>query len=312
MREGEGRRTEAQELLEEAFEVCMDEDLSFIPPENEIARMHTFSEDFLEKMKVLLRTKGKPEKRQISRREFVYGFNRTAACILAVLLVCGACAGGLILVSRSAGSKSAPMDGLEPGTAENSMDTAAEAAEPQEAPEEEEAVLEEEVETGLEDTAAGAEDGGKRPSEYADFMGSRIGLAGIQELPEKSEKVKTLVNSPLIARDAEDIKITIGNMGEYPIYYYTDMDIEVLIDGAWYTVPPREEPSEEERERMVYLEPGMAQDEEILLEEYDWDYDAQRYRVVTYLEGMILCSEFRFENLEEDLEEVLDAKEDLD
>ena len=53
-----------------------------------------------------------------------------------------------------------------------------------------------------------------------------------------------------------------------------------------------------------------AQDEEILLEYYDLDYDAEKYRVVTYLDGLILSSEFRFENPETDLEKALEKTEE--
>ena len=50
----------------------------------------------------------------------------------------------------------------------------------------------------------------------------------------------------------------------------------------------------------------MAQDEEIFLENYELDYEAEMYRAVTYMDGLILCSQFRFENPEEDLEEALE------
>ena len=143
-------------------------------------------------------------------------------------------------------------------------------------------------------------------SESVEFMGSSISLADNQRLQEKTETVKTLVNSPVIARDAESVKVTIGNMDERPIYYYASMDLEVLIDGAWYLVPPKEKPTEEEENRLVRLEPGMAQDEEIFLENYELDYEAELYRAVTYMDGLILCSQFRFENPEEDLEEALE------
>lgn len=41
-------------LLARVLEECLDEDLSFVPPEREIARSHTFSESFEEKMDQLL------------------------------------------------------------------------------------------------------------------------------------------------------------------------------------------------------------------------------------------------------------------
>ena len=280
-----------EELLKEALDACMEEQLSFIPPECEIARMHTFSQEFREYMEKLLKTKGRPERRTIHRKEFIYSFNRAAACILVLLVVAGAFAGGLLLVSKS-GSKS-------------STDMSA----PAEAPSETEAEAPASEEGGVDqDTAAG---GAEEPDEAlapesVEYMGGRIFLADNQRLQEKTETVKTLVNSPVIARDAESIKVTIGNMDERPIYYYASMDLEVLIDGAWYLLEPETTPSEEEERRLVSLEPGMAQDEEIFLENYHFDYDAEMYRAVTYLDGLILCSQFRFENPEEDLEEALE------
>ena len=44
--EREQKEALQEELLSEAFNACMEEQLSFIPPEREIARMHTFSEEF--------------------------------------------------------------------------------------------------------------------------------------------------------------------------------------------------------------------------------------------------------------------------
>ena len=81
-RDKENPKSPAEELLEEAFDACMEEQMSFIPPESEIARMPTFSESFQRAMEQLLRTRGKTERRTISRKEFVYGFNRAAAGLL--------------------------------------------------------------------------------------------------------------------------------------------------------------------------------------------------------------------------------------
>ena len=286
-----------EELLREALDACMEEQLSFIPPECEIARMHTFSQEFREYMEKLLRTKGRPERRTIHRKEFIYSFNRAAACILVLFVVAGAFAGGALLVSKS-GSKSntemsAPAEAPAEGTAE--------------APASEETGAYYDTEAGADAEEAPTGDfGGAGTPESVEYMGGRISLADNQRLQEETETVRTLVNSPVIARDAESIKVTIGNMDERMIYYYASMDLEVLIDGAWYLIPPKEKPTEEEERRLVSLETGMAQDEEIFLENYEFDYDAKMYRVVTYLDGLILCSQFRFENPEEDFEEALE------
>lgn len=296
------------ELLKEALDACMEEQLSFIPPECEIVRMHTFSQEFREYMEKLLKTKGRPERRTLARHEFIYSFNKAAAGILVLLVIGGALAGGTMLLSRSSKSSAPDM------AASSEMNEAAptEAEEPAAAPEEYEADEEaaagaDEAEEPQEAPAGSAEESGVTSAPRSvEFMGDRISLADNQRLREKTETVKTLVNSPVIARDAESFKVTIGNMDERPIYYYGAMDLEVLIDGAWYLVPPKEKLSEEEENRMVRLEPGMAQDEEIFLDNYELDYDAEMYRAVTYLDGLILCSKFRFENPEEDLEEALE------
>lgn len=294
MREAD-KRDPKEELLAEALDACMEEQLSFIPPECEIVRMHTFSQEFREYMEKLLKTKGRPERQALTRKEFIYSFNKIAAGILIVLAVGGMMTGVLVSVSRSGAKNSSEMTAQAP-----------EAAAPaEEAPAEEPVELEGTEDTGSADAPAEEAGAGTAP-ESVEFMGGRIFLADNQQLMEKTEVVKTLVNSPVIARDAESVKVTIGNMDEYPIYYYKAMDLEVLLDGAWYLVPPKTAPTEEEENHLVRLEPGMAQDEEIFLENYTLDYDAEMYRAVTYLDGLILCSQFRFENPEEDLEEALE------
>ena len=80
--EREQKEALQEELLSEAFNACMEEQLSFIPPEREIARMHTFSEEFKSKMEKLCRTNGKLKRQEMTRRAFVFGFNRIAARIL--------------------------------------------------------------------------------------------------------------------------------------------------------------------------------------------------------------------------------------
>ena len=71
-RNGNGYREKREalqsELLADAFNACMEEQLSFIPPEREIARMHAFSERFQNAMEELCRTNGRLKKRELSRR----------------------------------------------------------------------------------------------------------------------------------------------------------------------------------------------------------------------------------------------------
>lgn len=301
-------KSQAEELLEDAFDACMEEQMSFIPPESEIARMHTFSESFKKNMEELLRTKGKAGHRKISRKEFVYGFNRAAAGILVLFVAGGLLAGGMTLLSRS-GAKG--------------NESAAPAAAPEsEAPADEDSGLS--YEATVQESGLGAESGGIDPAEPEEerfpetvsFAGETVELAKVQELSCEWEGIKTLVNSPVIGRDAESFKVTIGNMEEYSIFYDAAVELEVCVEGAWYQVPIRRE--RPERQRNVTLDPGMAQDEEIFLEDYHWDYEAEMYRVVTRLElpvtdsgplEILLGSEFRFENPQEDLEDALRPEE---
>ncbi len=297
--DGRYTKTPQDRLLTEVLNACMEEQLSFIPPEREIARMHTFSQEFQAYMQKLLKTKGKPERISLSKKEFVFRFNKVAASLLAVLVVGSLCAGALLILAPKSKSfeSMAPAESPSMAAPESSMDmaeTKEESAEAEEAaPMEEEAPAEEtipEKESG--DTESGV---GVGFPEEVEFMGSKIHLASIQTLPEETQDVKTLVSSPLADREAESIKVTVGNMGDYPIYYYEVMDLEVLIDGAWYLVPSKQEFEEHEQQYMEMLKAGMAQDEELLLEYYDLDYEAEKYRVVTYFDGLILSSEFRFE-----------------
>ena len=64
--EREQKEALQEELLSEAFNACMEEQLSFIPPEREIARMHTFSEEFKSKMEKLCRTNGKLKRQEMT------------------------------------------------------------------------------------------------------------------------------------------------------------------------------------------------------------------------------------------------------
>ncbi len=56
----------------------------------------------------------------------------------------------------------------------------------------------------------------------------------------------------------------------------------------------------------VVLEPGMAQDEELSFADYALDYDAEQYRVLTYVDGVPYSAQFRFESVEQGLEEALE------
>ena len=143
-RNGNGYREKREafqsELLADAFNACMEEQLSFIPPEREIARMHAFSERFQNAMEELCRTNGRLKKRELSRREFIFGFNRIAASLLLMLVIGGACVGTYLIAEH----------GL-PGAG---RDGSAETAEATEAPEEAQSTGAAEDTAAEEETAA--------------------------------------------------------------------------------------------------------------------------------------------------------------
>lgn len=294
MRDDKKREELEKELLAEAADECMEEQLSFIPSEREIARMHRYSEEFQESMQELLDAGGRPkrEKSTITSREFVYSFNKIAACILAVLVVGGVCT-GLFLTS---GKKSGSADTAAPETASAAQDST------------EEAVFEdvEDTSESAEDTtaAASAEEKEEAPEKIT-FAGRDIYLAQEQSVTGETESVKTLVSSPVIAREAQLVKITIGNISETPISYNANMELQVQSRGAWYVIPRKTEPVGQDT--TVVLEPGMAQDEELELTAYDLDYDADAYRIITYVDGVPFSAGFRFESVEQGLEEELEV-----
>ena len=294
MRDDKKREELEKELLAEAFDECMDEQLSFIPSEREIARMHRYSEDFQQNMQELLDAGGKPKRKKntITQREFVYSFNKIAACILAVLVVSGVCT-GLFLAGGKKSSGTA--DTAAPETASIMEDSVEEAAD-------------EGVETegeSAENTAASSAAGKENAPEKITFAGHDIYLTQEQNVTAETESVKTLVSSPVIARDAEAVKVTIGNISETPISYNANMELQVQKDGAWYVVTRNREPVGQQ-DTTVVLEPGMAQDEELDLTDYDLDYDADAYRIITYVDGEPFSAGFRFESVEQGLEEALE------
>lgn len=280
-KKGQMKRTPQEELLRQALNACMEDQISFIPPERDIARQHTFSAEFRAAMEKLLHTGGR-EKKHIHKHEFVYGFNRAAACILAVLLVGGAAAAGYLILSPA--EKAAPAEAPETAYDQANQETGiAEEAVEEEAPE-----ASEDLKT-------------------VEFMGGIIERAPVQELAQLQGNIKTLVNSPVLLREAEEVTVTIGNMEEHSIRYNARMELEVRIDGIWYQVPGQQ--STEEEDEWITLEPKMAQDEEFSFADYDLDYEAEQYRVVTHFDDLTLCSEFRFANPEEIPEEPPTASE---
>lgn len=288
--------SEGEELLAEVLEECLEEDLSFVPPEREISRKHRFSEDFEQAMERLQEEISDELRKKEIRRHFSPRYGQWAACIL-VFCACGwllARVGGQIGGSgmeKSADMAEAPAEesAVEEAAAED-MDSGAgsSTAEEPENADMEERILE------TEESKETKEQEGKN---YCEQM---VYPAGDQEVPERLENLTTLVNCPVLDEDNPVLMLTIGNMGEEEVRYLDRCELEVWLEDAWYRIPSE---SEQEGEWHI-LEAGMAVDEEIDLSEYQIDYDASQYRLVTHTGQGPLSVEFTFaEVFEKTMEE---------
>lgn len=293
---GERQREERQkeELLAGAFDDCMEEQLSFIPTEREIARMHSFSDEFTKKMEELCRTQGRPQKREITKKEFVYSFNRIAAGILIVLVAGGVFAGGFFLIQKGAGKmeKINIAQDMAQGLSETEEASGMEKGQSAEA-------AEEKAEESAEESAA--------PEEG--YEKEELILSQDQDILFATDEVRTLVSSPVLARDADAVKVTIGNLGQNAVSYEPYLTLQVQIEGLWYDVPKREDaPPDAQGSEAIVLDPGMARDEMLSFEGYRLDYEAEAYRAVIYIDGVPFASLFRFETIEEGLEEAFEEE----
>ena len=300
-RKEERQREEKQkeELLAGAFDDCMEEQLSFIPTEREIARMHRFSDEFTEKMEEMCRTQGRPQKKEITKKEFVYSFNRIAACILMVLVVGGVFAGGFFLMQKGVGRM---------GGAESAQDTAQSDEETVKNPGAEKgqgAELAEE-ETAEEKPAEENPEEGVKPEDG--YEPEELVLSQDQDVLSATEEVRTLVSSPVLARNASFVKVTVGNLGQNAVSYEPYLTLQVQVDGLWYDVPKKEDTPDTQGAEATVLDPGMARDEMLSLEDYRLDYEAEEYRALVYIDGVPFASQFRFETIEEGLEEAFEEE----
>ncbi len=265
-------RSKGEDLLKQVLEECLEEDLSFVPPDREIARTHRFSQIFEQAMQKLLDECAHRSRQEI-RRHFSPRYGQWAACIL-VFCVCGWL---FYVISGPAGSSDK----------EFAADTA-------EAP----ADLESAAEEAFDATAdEGGQEAGAASGESVALPGSKnycgrtVYLAEEQDVPEKHSEVTALVNCPVLDKDNPVMVLTIGNTGEDEIHYLNRYDLDVWLEDGWYRIPSE---SMEEGQWLT-LEAGMAVDEEIDLSEYRIDYDARQYRLVTYVGQDMLSVIFTFE-----------------
>ena len=119
-----GARTEGEELLTRVLDECLEEDLSFVPHEREIAGKHRFSPGFEEQMEAMMTEAEQKMQEKELKKHFHFQWGQLAACV-AVFCVCGALA-GTVYLQHSGGKGTADTTAMM--TAE-SADVAEESAE---------------------------------------------------------------------------------------------------------------------------------------------------------------------------------------
>lgn len=285
--------SKGEQMLARVLEECLEEDISFVPPEREIARTHRFSEKFEAAMEKLLEHSSHEIRKKEIRRHFSPRYGQWAACILIFCI----CSGLFYYCVQPTMDKSTVTEGsMEEAEYENGSDSiesfdaasseAAAEAEPAEAetPQMTTEEQRDEADSKKQDTGAGL-----RTERI--YCGKTVYLAEQQEVPEALEHVATLVNCPVLDEENPVLFLTIGNTGEEEVKYLDQYTLEVWLEDGWYVIPPKEEKQGE----WILLAPGMAVDEEIDLAAYQMDYGAQRYRLITQIGENLVSAEFTFE-----------------
>ncbi|MBS6398011.1 MAG: hypothetical protein KH452_12850 [Clostridiales bacterium] len=281
-----------EELLAQVLEECLEEDLSFVPPEREIARSHHFSERFEQSMRKIMEDTTKNFKEQDIQKHFSPRYGQWAACVLVFCL----CSGLFYYVIGPFADKEAPMESA--ATTEEAADESAVTETPAmgtdteilaESAPEEDALEEDTPEEGSLEAAAEEKEAVKEKT----YCGQTVYLAEQQEVPETLDYVTTLVNCPVLDEANPVLYLTIGNIGEEEVQYLDRYDLEVWIDDGWYQIPSEGNGESE----WIPLEKGMAVDEEIDLSGYQIDYGAQQYRLITYVNEDLISAEFTFEEV---------------
>ncbi len=279
--------SEGEELLVQVLEECLEEDLSFVPPEREIARKHRFSENFEQEMQKLSDEISDEVRKKEVRKHFSPRYGQWAACVL-LFCVCG----WLFyqVGERFGGSGTKESTDMESSAAESaSEETTTDMATDSGNVSAEESysmdMKENDAEAGIQE-ASGAQSG----KNYCEQL---VYPASEQQVSEQLENVTTLVNCPVLDEDNPVLMLTIGNTGEEDIRYLNRCDLEVWLEDAWYRIPSEFETEGE----WLWLEAGMAVDEEVDLSRYQIDFDASQYRLVTHTEQGLLGVEFTFEEV---------------
>ena len=201
----DGARTEGEELLTRVLDECLEEDLSFVPHEREIAGKHRFSPGFEEQMEAMMTEAEQKMQEKELKKHFHFQWGQLAACV-AVFCVCGALA-GTVYLQHSGGKGTADTTAMM--TAE-SADVAEESAELEVA----EDAMEDAADTGAADGLEAEKTADVDTSKGKTYCGQTIYLAEIQDMPEALENVNTLVNCPVLDEENPTLTLTIANTGE--------------------------------------------------------------------------------------------------
>ena len=264
----------------------LQEDLSFVPHEREIAGKHRFSPGFEEQMEAMMTEAEQKMQEKELKKHFHFQWGQLAACV-AVFCVCGALA-GTVYLQHSGGKGNADTTAMM--TAE-SADVAEESAELEVA----EDAMEDAADTGAADGLEAEKTADVDTSKGKTYCGQTIYLAEIQDMPEALENVNTLVNCPVLDEENPTLTLTIANTGETSTSYQMPPILEVWLDDGWYVIPTTSTESKEPT--WTRLEEKMAMDEAIDLTQYQIDYGAQRYRLVVRIGEHMLSAEFTFEEV---------------
>ena len=287
-----GARTEGEELLTRVLDECLEEDLSFVPHEREIAGKHRFSPKFEEQMEAIMAEAEQKTQEKELKKHFHFQWGQLAASV-AVFCVCGALA-GTVYLQHSGGKGAADTTAMM--TAE-SADVAEESTELEVAEDVEESAAEDAADMGAAGDleTADADTGSTDTSKGKTYCGQTIYLAEIQDMPEALENVNTLVNCPVLDEENPTLTLTIANTGETATSYQMPPFLEVWLDDGWYVIPATSTESTEAT--WTRLDEKMAMDEVIDLTQYQIDYGAQRYRLVVRIGEHMLSAEFTFEEV---------------
>lgn len=283
-----------EELLAQVLEECLEEDLSFVPPEREIARKHRFTERFEASMKAFLAQISQNQKEQEIQKHFHPRYAHLAACVL-MFCVCGWL---FFKLAGPLGDKGMSTSDSAAADITESMEESAPAESPGAAPEAAESAAE----------AAEAESGqlaGTTAQEAKEYCMQTVYPAKQQDVPKNLEHVTTLVNCPVLDEDNPVLYLTIGNVGEETVKYLDQYELQVWLEDGWYVIPSENGNAG----TWMELEAGMAVDEEINLSDYQMDFGAEQYRLIVQVDGEKVSAEFTFEEVFSEQMEKLEEEE---